>query len=121
MGVNTWRVIGNCRDDFGRDHDGGVGLMALEANGAFVIPLPVKEPLATEVYAYALASDYAAAVQFDASGSVGYQGAAIVSYAWDFGDGTTNSGVVVTHTYDTKGSYKAMLTVRDAGVLAGRP
>ncbi len=40
-------------------------------------------------------------------------GGSIVSYAWDFGDGTTATGVNATHTYGTKGIYTARLTVRD--------
>lgn len=39
----------------------------------------------------------------------------IVSYAWDFGDGTTGSGVNVTHVYTTAGSYQVTLTVTDDG------
>lgn len=37
----------------------------------------------------------------------------IVSYLWDFGDGSTASGVNVTHTYDSFGSYIVRLTVDD--------
>lgn len=37
----------------------------------------------------------------------------IVSYAWDFGDGTTGSGEEVTHSYNAAGSYKVTLTVTD--------
>ena len=37
----------------------------------------------------------------------------IVRYAWDFGDGSTGSGVSVTHAYNAAGSYKVTLTVTD--------
>ncbi len=37
----------------------------------------------------------------------------IVSYAWNFGDNTTGSGSVVTHTYSTAGNYPVTLTVTD--------
>ena len=37
----------------------------------------------------------------------------IVSYAWSFGDGTTGSGVAVSHTYASAGVYQATLTVTD--------
>jgi len=37
----------------------------------------------------------------------------IVSYEWDFGDGTTASGKVVTHEYNITGSYTVTLTVTD--------
>jgi PKD repeat protein len=33
-----------------------------------------------------------------------------VSYAWDFGDGETGSGALVTHTYPASGVYTAVVT-----------
>jgi PKD repeat protein len=39
----------------------------------------------------------------------------IASYAWNFGDGATDSGKDVTHSYSTAGSYKITLTVTDDG------
>ncbi|CAM8671810.1 PKD domain containing protein [Comamonadaceae bacterium] len=37
----------------------------------------------------------------------------IATYHWDFGDGTTGSGAVVTHTYATAGVFNLTLTVTD--------
>ena len=53
-------------------------------------------------------------VSFDASGTFHALGEAITTYAWDFGDGTTNSGVRVTHDYGTAARYRVTLTVTDA-------
>ena len=50
---------------------------------------------------------------FDASASSSPNGA-IVSYDWDFGDGETGSGLVVTHTYEEKGQYSVTLVVTDS-------
>ena len=51
-------------------------------------------------------------VNFDGSGSIGEEGEEL-QYSWDFGDGTTGSGVNVTHVYEQGGNYKAVLTVDD--------
>ena len=43
----------------------------------------------------------------------------ILSYLWDFGDGSKGSGSTVIHTYSTVGTYSAKLTVEDsAGNIA---
>ncbi len=49
-------------------------------------------------------------VDFDASASYDPDGT-IVSYDWDFGDGTIASGVAPSHTYAAAGSYVVTLTV----------
>jgi PKD repeat protein len=41
-------------------------------------------------------------------------GGSNVSYAWNFGDGTTGNGRVVTHTYPAAGNYKAIVTAVNA-------
>ena len=40
-------------------------------------------------------------------------GGQVVSYAWDFGDGTTGSGSTPTHVYDAPSTYTVTLTVTD--------
>ncbi len=57
-------------------------------------------------------------VNFDGSGSSDSDGT-IVSYAWDFGDGSVASTEAVTHTYITPGSYSVGLTVTDDGAAVG--
>jgi len=37
----------------------------------------------------------------------------VLTYAWDFGDGTTGTGKVATHTYAKGGFYSVKLTVND--------
>jgi len=46
-------------------------------------------------------------VRFDASGSTGE----IAEYRWEFGDGGTATGKVVTHTYYQPGEHRVRLTV----------
>ena len=49
---------------------------------------------------------------FDGSGSFDAEG--IVSYEWDFGDGTSGEGVSPSHAYATPGERTVTLTVYDA-------
>jgi PKD repeat protein len=60
---------------------------------------------------------------FDASASTpGSGSSSITSYQWNFGDGGTASGRVVTHTYTTTGTFSGTLTVtNDRGVSASVP
>ncbi|HJQ46662.1 MAG TPA: PQQ-dependent sugar dehydrogenase [Amycolatopsis sp.] len=52
-------------------------------------------------------------VTFDGSSSVDYDGD-VLTYSWDFGDGTSGTGATTTHTYATgTDRFTATLTVRD--------
>ena len=51
------------------------------------------------------------ALTFSGAGSADND--AIVSYTWDFGDGTTGTGVNAEHTYTQGGNYTVTLTVTD--------
>ncbi|MFB7251395.1 PKD domain-containing protein [Microbacterium sp. NPDC056234] len=59
------------------------------------------------------------AVAFDASASSAAAGESIVAYAWNWGDGTSASGISPTHTYDEPGTYDVTLTVTDGQGLSG--
>lgn len=43
------------------------------------------------------------------------EGGSIVGYEWNFGDGTTATGPIVTHTYTKAWAYAVTLTVTDEG------
>ena len=51
-------------------------------------------------------------VQFDGSGSSDSDGT-ITSYAWNFGDGSTDSGTARWHRFNNPGTYIVILTVTD--------
>jgi PKD repeat protein len=51
-------------------------------------------------------------VSFNGSGSIDFDGR-IVSYEWDLGDGSTGSGILVSHMYQIPGTYTVTLTVTD--------
>lgn len=73
--------------------------------------LPNEPPIATMT---ASCADLVCA--FDGSGSTDPDGT-IVDHTWNYGDGTTGSGGVASHTYGAAGTYQAELTVRDNGGL----
>lgn len=59
------------------------------------------------------ATDYAPVnAYFDAGSSTDEDGA-VAGYDWDFGDGTTGSGISAQHTYASAGTYQVTLTVTD--------
>jgi len=49
---------------------------------------------------------------FNAIGSFDLDGN-ITEYSWDFGDGTTGTGISPTHAYSTNGNYTIKLTAKD--------
>ena len=51
-------------------------------------------------------------ITFDGSKSYDLDGT-IVEYSWDFGDGCTAKGKIVTHAYTSPGTYTVRLRVRD--------
>ncbi|MGQ4554504.1 PKD domain-containing protein [Halobellus sp. GM3] len=53
-------------------------------------------------------------VEFNASASEASEGFADTgAFQWDFGDGESDTGETVTHTYDDPGTYRANLTITD--------
>ena len=81
-------------------------------SSATVMVNPASPPNLPPVAAYspvctALACTFDASTSFDPDGSV-------VSYAWDFGDGQTATGPVVSHTFATSGTYPVALSVTDS-------
>jgi PKD repeat protein len=59
-------------------------------------------------------------VRFDGSTSTAGLGGAIVSYSWDFGDGTSGTGITATHRYSAAGTYLARLTVTDTNGVSNQ-
>lgn len=81
------------------------------AKSITVSPLPKEAPEAAFTYS-PLNPTTNETITFDASGSSDPDGM-IINYIWDFGDGITGTGMTVTHSYASDGSYTVTLTVTD--------
>lgn len=68
----------------------------------------------TKVFSYTTQIFRGDTVIFDASSSTGN----IIAYEWDFGDGTTGTGKVISHTYNVSSqifsNFNVKLTVKDS-------
>ncbi|HUC41283.1 MAG TPA: PKD domain-containing protein, partial [Gemmatimonadales bacterium] len=62
-----------------------------------------------------------ASVTFNGSASSDPDNNVPLTYAWNFGDGSTGTGVAPTHSYAANGSYTVTLVVTDALGLASAP
>ena len=102
---------------------GGVYTVTLTVNDGTVDSLPVAttatigdvndQPVADPGGPYAGTEDLP--VAFDGSGSSDFDGD-LLTYAWDFGDTNTGTGVAPSHTYLAGGVYNVTLTVNDGTV-----
>ena len=81
-------------------------------DGTVTVVRPSRAPIANFTYspAHPLEGE---TVTFNASLSTP-DGGTIISYAWDFGDGDTETGQIVNHTYLTMGKYTVTLNVTDS-------
>jgi PKD repeat protein len=78
-------------------------------------PAPMNQP-PTAVISGPTSGLVGETLNLDGSGSNDLDGS-VVGYDWNFGDGNTGSGVIVTHVYTQAGSYQVTLTVTDDGGL----
>jgi PKD repeat protein len=75
------------------------------------VPPPGAGPVAVFSYVWLGSQGVGMPIVFDATQSSALAG--LVSYAWDFGDGTAGTGVTIQHGYATAGTYAVRLTVTD--------
>ena len=85
-----------------------MALAAIALSGCFQTVGPLARFTTTPQFSYPPLE-----TTLDASASSSPDGA-IVSYEWDFGDGETGTGAIVTHTYEEKGLYEITLVVTDS-------
>ncbi|PQJ35460.1 hypothetical protein BSZ35_13365 [Salinibacter sp. 10B] len=93
----------------GRTGGLSVGLIGCDSSGMTGDePPPNQAPTAS----ISLDSRSGLSAAFSAAGSMDPDGS-IASYAWNFGDGSTDTGETVVHDFDSGGTYTIELTVED--------
>lgn len=105
-----------------RDSSGNTGF---DDSGYFTVqdtavtpPPPQNQPPVAIAASDVSSGDEPLTVNFDGTASYDPDGT-ITSYQWDFGDGNSASGSLVTHTYTTSGIYRPILTVVDDSSSSG--
>lgn len=87
------------------DQDGGTGTYSTQVTVQAANVLPTASFVVTQ-------SGTSPDVTLDGSASADSDGS-IVTYNWDFGDGTSDSGATTAHTYTQSGDFTITLTVTD--------
>ena len=92
----------------------GPGGTSNSTSQSFVVSAPAP-PVATFTVTPSAPTALAQAI-FSATGSTVGVGVTIVSYSWDFGDGTSSTGIspTVAKTYGVAGTYPVTLTITDS-------
>jgi PKD repeat protein len=73
---------------------------------------PFNEAPIADIAADPIMGEAPLAVVYDGSSSLDPDGT-ISAYDWDFGDGASDSGEIVSHTFTRSGTYSTVLTVTD--------
>ena len=115
-GTYTVAVTGVGKGDplaTGYTNYGSLGNYALSAS----FTTPIGSAPTAQVAASTVRGSAPLTVSFSGAGSSDPDGS-ITAYDWQFGDGASGSGVSVSHTYTTAGSYSAQLRVTDNSGLS---
>ncbi|HWB05582.1 MAG TPA: PKD domain-containing protein [Verrucomicrobiales bacterium] len=96
------------------DDYGSIGVYSFSGT---VVPAGNQPPVAVVSQSTPTSGTGSVTVAFSSAGSSDPDGT-IVSYDWDFGDGTSSTAANPSHTYSTPGTYNASLVVFDNGGLS---
>jgi hypothetical protein len=92
-----------------------VQVAAKDTNGVMaestMLVLHVAATLSATAFASTSATTVGTSVEFTGSGS---GGSGTLSFAWEFGDGSSGTGSVVNHTYGRTGTFAVTLWVNDS-------
>ncbi|MBA6316357.1 PKD domain-containing protein [Cellulophaga baltica] len=98
--------------------DGTPALSSSEATITITVTAPANQAPTAVATSDIITGEASLAVQFTGDTSSDPDTGDILTYAWDFGDGTTATTANPSHTFTTVGTYDVTLTVTDNGTPA---
>ncbi|WP_025615216.1 PKD domain-containing protein [Cellulophaga baltica] len=98
--------------------DGTPALSSSEATITITVTAPANQAPTAVATSDIITGEASLAVQFSGDTSSDPDTGDILTYAWDFGDGTTATTANPSHTFTTVGTYDVTLTVTDNGTPA---
>ncbi|MCR1024373.1 PKD domain-containing protein [Cellulophaga baltica] len=98
--------------------DGTPALSSSEATITITVTAPANQAPTAVATSDIITGEASLAVQFSGDTSSDPDTGDILTYAWDFGDGTTATTANPSHTFTTVGTYDVTLTVTDDGTPA---
>jgi len=97
----------------GKDREYEVEVIPNGAKGTYCDIYDTFYALCPPVARFTMTALDALTIYVNGSTSYDPDNGTIIGWAWDFGDGTTGTGVTATHAYAAMGSYVVTLTVMD--------
>lgn len=113
LGAGAGVIVANNETEDETDENlvaGGIGLLTGSLLGYLVCP---AEPIPPRVSANSTPAVGEPPLRAQLGANATDEDGKIVSYAWDFGDGTKGTGAATSHTYARPGRYAARVTVTD--------
>lgn len=106
LSVGTHTIYFKVRDNYGEWSDEVFANVTILETSASDNQIPVSNPNGPYLGTVNISILFNGSLSYDPDGT-------IVNYSWTFGDGTTDIGSVVEHTYSTPSNYTITLTVTD--------
>ncbi|WP_282144205.1 PKD domain-containing protein [Cellulophaga baltica] len=98
--------------------DGTPALSSSEVTLTITVNAPANQAPTAVATSDIITGEASLAVQFTGDTSTDPDAGDVLTYAWDFGDGTTATTANPSHTFTTVGTYDVTLTVTDNGTPA---
>jgi PKD repeat protein len=115
---HTFTTVGTYDVTLTVTDNGTPALSSSEATITITVTAPANQAPTAVASSDVITGEASLAVQFTGDTSSDPDTGDVLTYAWDFGDGTTATTANPSHTFTTAGTYNVTLTVSDDGTPA---